>query len=115
MLQIIKKRADWVCHLWRRDCLVVKGKVEGRIEVMGRGGRRRKQLLETLRGRDGRGSTRSHCVEKSLWKRLWIRVSGIPGAITLTGEHGSTARKNCTGRTLFTANSTSTCAYPVRG
>jgi hypothetical protein len=71
-------KANWIGHVLRRKCLlkhVIEGKLEGRIEVMGRRGRRRKQILMTLRkigdtGNRKRGSTRSHCVENSLWKRL---------------------------------------------
>jgi hypothetical protein len=42
---------------------------------MGRRGRRRKQLLDDLKKKERilkieRGSTRSHPVENSLWKRL---------------------------------------------
>ena len=56
----------------RRNCLfrhIIEEKVEGGIEVMGR---RRKQLLDSLKEREiERGSTRSQCMEKSVWKRLW--------------------------------------------
>jgi hypothetical protein len=49
------------------------GKLQGRIEMTGRRGRRRKQLLD--KGKEKileieRGSIRSHPVENSLWKRL---------------------------------------------
>ena len=45
ILRTIRRRANWNCHMLRRDCLlkqVIEGKVEGRIGVMGRRGRRRK-------------------------------------------------------------------------
>jgi hypothetical protein len=43
--------------------------------MMGRRGRRSKQLLDDLKGKEKileieRGSTRSHCVENLLWKSL---------------------------------------------
>jgi len=41
--------ADWIGHILRRNCLlkhVFEGTMEGRIEVIGRRGRRRKQLLD---------------------------------------------------------------------
>jgi hypothetical protein len=47
--------------------------IEGKIEVMGRQGRRCKQLLDDLKEmvpEIERGSTRLHSVEKLLWKRL---------------------------------------------
>jgi hypothetical protein len=60
-----------------RNCLlkyVIEGKIEARIEVTGRRGRRqwhpvdegKEKMLEIQRG-----STRSHAVENSLWKSLW--------------------------------------------
>jgi len=47
------------------------------MEVMVRRGRRRKQLVDNLKETTGywkfkRGSTRSHSVDKSLWKMLWV-------------------------------------------
>jgi hypothetical protein len=47
-LQTIKRM---IGHILRRNCLlkhVIEGKTEGRIEVTGRRGRRRKQLLDDL-------------------------------------------------------------------
>jgi hypothetical protein len=41
---IKRKEANWIGHILRRNCLlknVIAGKVEGRIEVTGRRGRRR--------------------------------------------------------------------------
>jgi hypothetical protein len=47
------RKANWIGHILRRNCLlkhVIEGKLQGRIEMTGRRGRRRKQLLErTLR------------------------------------------------------------------
>jgi hypothetical protein len=52
ILHTIKRRkASWICHILRRNCLlkhVIEGKVEGRIEMTGRRGRRRKKLLDDL-------------------------------------------------------------------
>jgi hypothetical protein len=60
ILHTIKRRkANWIGHILHRNCLlkqVIEGKVEGRIEMMGRRGRRRKQLLETLRKREDTGN-----------------------------------------------------------
>jgi hypothetical protein len=48
---------------------------KGRIEVTGRRGRRRRKLLDNLEERRGYsfegGSSRSHYVESSFWKRRW--------------------------------------------
>ena len=76
--EIRKQKANCICHILRRNCLlqqVIEGKIKGQIEVTRRRGRRRKKLLDDLKDRrilsiEG-GSSRSHCVEESFWKRLW--------------------------------------------
>jgi hypothetical protein len=53
---IKRRKANWIGHIVRRNCLLkhgIEGMIEGRIEVTGRRGRRRKQLLvdlEEMRG-----------------------------------------------------------------
>jgi hypothetical protein len=45
---IQKGKANWIGHILRRNCIlkhITEGKLEGRIEVTGRGGRIRKQVL----------------------------------------------------------------------
>jgi hypothetical protein len=69
---IRKRKANWIGHILRRNCLlqrVIEGKIQGGIEVTGRQGRRRRKLLDGLKER--RGSSGSHYVESSLWKRPW--------------------------------------------
>jgi len=71
-----EKKANWIGHILRRNCVlkhVIVGTIEeGRIEVMGRRGRRRKKLLSDLQRKRileiKRGSSRSHLVESSLRK-----------------------------------------------
>jgi len=58
LLEIRKRKANWIGHILRRNCLlkqVIEGKIEGQIEVTGRRGRRRKKLL------DGRKYSRGYC------------------------------------------------------
>jgi hypothetical protein len=46
---------NWICHVLRRNCLlkhVTEVKIDGRIEMMGRRGRRRKQLLYDVKERE---------------------------------------------------------------
>jgi len=46
------KMANWIGHILRRNVLiehVTEGKVEGRIDVTGRRGRRRKELVDDLK------------------------------------------------------------------
>jgi hypothetical protein len=53
ILQTIKRRkAIWICHILCRNCLlkhIIEGKIEGRVEVMEKRGRRRKQPLDCLK------------------------------------------------------------------
>ena len=51
-----RKKVDWIGHIWRRNCLlkeVIERKVEERIEVTGRRGIRRKQLLDDPKEKRG--------------------------------------------------------------
>jgi hypothetical protein len=62
----------------RRNCLLkhgVEGKIEGWIEVIGRLGRRRKQILDVLEETRGcwklKEEALDRTLENSFWKRLW--------------------------------------------
>ena len=49
--EISKRKANWIGHSLRRNCLlqrVIEGKIKGGIEVTGRRGRRRRKLLDDL-------------------------------------------------------------------
>ena len=49
--EISKRKANWIGHILRRNCLlqrVIEGKIKGGIEVRGRQGRRRRKLLDDL-------------------------------------------------------------------
>ena len=75
-LQTIKRRKpNWIDHVLRRNCLQnhsVQGKIEGRIEVTERQGKRRKQLLDDFKIlRLERGSTKLNCAENSIWEGIW--------------------------------------------
>jgi len=58
ILETVKRgETNWICHILYRNCLlnhVTEGKIEGRIEVTGRRGIRRKQL--TLRKSEDTGN-----------------------------------------------------------
>jgi hypothetical protein len=48
----VVRKANWIGHILRRNCLlkrVIEGKLEGRIEMRGRRGRRRKHILDDLK------------------------------------------------------------------
>jgi len=54
--EITKRKANWIGHILRRNCLlkqVIEGNIKGGIEVIGRRGRRRRKLLDDLKDRRG--------------------------------------------------------------
>jgi hypothetical protein len=63
--EIRKRKAKWIGHILRRNCLlqwVIEGKIQGGIQVTGIQGRRRWKLLDDLKERRGY----SHLKEKAL-------------------------------------------------
>ena len=47
--EISKRKANWIGHILRRNCLLqqaIEGKIKGGTEVTGRKGRRRRKLLD---------------------------------------------------------------------
>ena len=54
--EIRKRKANWIGHILRRNCLlqrVIEGKIKGGIEVTGRRGIRRWKILDDLKERRG--------------------------------------------------------------
>jgi hypothetical protein len=54
-----RRKANWIGNILLRDCLlthVTEGKIKGSLEVTGRGGRKCKQLLDTLRKGEDTGN-----------------------------------------------------------
>jgi hypothetical protein len=52
--EISKRKANWIGHILRRNCLlrqVIEGKIIGGIEVTGRQGRRSRKLVDNLKER----------------------------------------------------------------
>ena len=53
---VYRRKANWIGHILRRNCLikhVVEGKVEGRIEVPVRRGRKPRKLLDDIKEKKG--------------------------------------------------------------
>jgi hypothetical protein len=68
--QISNRKANWIGHVLRRNCLlrqVFEGKIKGGIEVTGRRGRKSGKLLDDLK--EGRGYS-------YLKEELWIALCG---------------------------------------
>jgi hypothetical protein len=71
-----KQKANWIGHILRRICLlrqVVKGKIKGGIEVTGRGGRRRRKLLDDLKERRGYSHLKEEALDRTMWRARYGR------------------------------------------
>jgi hypothetical protein len=68
IIHTIKRReANWIGRSLRWNCLlkyVVEGKIEARIEAMGRRGRRGKQLLDDLKETRGYWKLREEALDR---------------------------------------------------
>ena len=68
---IRKRKANWIGHILRRNCLlkqVIEGKIKGEIEVTGRQGRRRKKLLDDLKDRRRYSHLKEEAVDRNMWR-----------------------------------------------
>ena len=77
--EIRKRKANWFGHILRRNCLlkqVIEGKIRGRIEVTRRRGRRRKKILDDLKGRRGYCQLKEEALDRTLWRNRFGRGFG---------------------------------------
>ena len=68
---IRKRKADWMSHILRRNCLlkrVIEGKIKGEIEMTRRQGRRRKKLLDDLKDRSGYSHLKEEALDRNMWR-----------------------------------------------
>jgi hypothetical protein len=80
ILHTIKiRKANWIGQILRRNCLlkhVIEGKLEGMIEVTGRRGRRRKQLLDDLKEKRRYCKLKEEALDRTLWRTRFGRGYG---------------------------------------
>jgi hypothetical protein len=60
-----------------RNCLqkhIIEGKIEGRKEVLGRWGRRHKQLLDDLKEKRGYWKLKEEALDCTVWRTRFGRV-----------------------------------------
>ena len=77
--EIRKRKANWIGHILRRNCLlqrVIEGKVKGVIEVTGRRGRRRRKQLEDLKERRGNSHLKEEALDRTMWRSRFGRGFG---------------------------------------
>jgi hypothetical protein len=76
---IKRRKANWIGHILRRNCLlkhVIEGELEGRIEMTGRRGRRRKQLLDDLKEKRRYCKLKEESLERTLCRTRFGRGYG---------------------------------------
>jgi hypothetical protein len=76
---IKRRKATWIGHILRRTFLlkhVIEGKLEGRIEMTGRRGRRRKQLLDDLKEKRRYWKLKEEALDRTLWRNRFGRGYG---------------------------------------
>jgi hypothetical protein len=69
--EIRKRKANWIGHILRRNCLlklVIEGKIKGEMEVRRRRGRRRKKLLDDLKDRRGYCHLKEEALDSTMWR-----------------------------------------------
>ena len=65
--EIRKRKANWIGHILRRNCLlkqVIEGKIKGEMEVT----RRRKKLLDDLKDRRGYSHLKEEALDRTMWR-----------------------------------------------
>ena len=63
---IIKRAANWIGHILRRNCFlkqVIEGKIKGEMDVT-----RRKKLLDDLKDRRGYSHLKEEALDRTMWR-----------------------------------------------
>jgi hypothetical protein len=77
--EIRKRKANWIGHILRRNCLlqpVVEEKMKKGIEVTGRRGRRRRKLLGDLKERREYSELKEEALDRTTWRARFRRGFG---------------------------------------
>ena len=79
--EIRKRKANWIGHILRRNCLlkqVIEGKIKGEMEVARIRGRRHKKLLDDLKDRRGYSHLKEEALDHTMWRN---RFGGGTGPV----------------------------------
>jgi hypothetical protein len=74
--EISKRKANWIGHILRRNCLlrqVIEGKIKGGIEMTGR---RRGKLLDDSKERRGYSHLKEEALDSTMWRARFGRGFG---------------------------------------
>jgi hypothetical protein len=77
--EISKRKANWIGHTLRRNCLLqqgFEGKIKEGIEVTERRGRRRRKLLDDLKERRGYSHLKEEALDHTRWRVRFGRGFG---------------------------------------
>ena len=69
--EIRKRKANWIGHILRRNCLlkqVIEWKIKGEMEVARRRERRCKKLLDDLKDRRGYSHLKEEALDRTMWR-----------------------------------------------
>ena len=95
ILHVIRKRkANWIGHILRRNCLlkqVFEGKMKGEMEVTRRWGRRSKKLLDDIKDRRGYSHLKEEALDCTLWRN---RFGGGFGPVVRQNTEWMNENKN---------------------
>jgi len=72
--EIRKRKANWIGHILRRNCLlihVIERKIKGEMEVARRRGRRRNMLLDDLKNRRGYSNLKEEALDRTMWRNCF--------------------------------------------
>jgi hypothetical protein len=77
--EIRKRKANWIGHILRRNCIlqrVIEGKKQERIKVTGRQKRRSRKLLDDLKERRGYSHLKEEALDCTMWRARFGRGFG---------------------------------------
>jgi hypothetical protein len=77
--EIRKRKANWIGHILRRNCLlqqVTEGKIQRGIEVTGKQVRKRRKLLDVLKERRGYSQLKEEALDRTMWRARFGRGFG---------------------------------------
>ena len=69
--EIRKRKANWIGHILRRNCLlkqVIEGKIQIEMEVTRSRGRRRNKLLDDFKDRRGYCHLKEEALDRTMWR-----------------------------------------------
>ena len=69
--EIRKRKANWIGHILRRNCLlkqVIEGKIKGEMEVTRRRVRRSRKLLDDFKNRRGYSHLKEEALDCTMWR-----------------------------------------------